>query len=169
MTSELSRPISLSKIAPSGLSIVVQATPEECAAIAIRMDIPGVSSLTCLFDLAAEDDGRSIFARGRLRARLIRICVVSAEEFETTVEDEFEIRFVPEGEIQDDPDPNQPDEIPYEFDTIDLGEAAVEQLGLALDPYPRIDGAVMPVTEDNDNASPFSVLARRSGPDKTRH
>lgn len=168
MTLELSRPISRSKIRPEGLAIVVRATAEECAAVAARMDIPAIRSLECFFNLSAEASGDSIFAEGSLRAEVTRICVASAEEFETPVEEEFEIRFVPAGEAREDPDPDLPDEIPYEADTIDLGEAAAEQLGLALDPYPRMPGATVPGIEDDEATSPFSVLARRAGPDQTR-
>jgi uncharacterized metal-binding protein YceD (DUF177 family) len=169
MTIELSRPIALWKIAPEGLAFLVRATPEECAAVAARMDLPAIQSLECLFDLTLEDDGVSVFARGRLRAKVTYICVVSVEEFEAPVEDEFEIRFVPAGTEREDPNPDLPDEIPYEAGTIDLGEATSEQLGLALDPYPRMDGATVPTMEDDEDASPFSVLARRAGPDRARH
>ena len=168
MTNELSRPISLSKIGPAGITVVVRATTEECAAVAVRMDVPAIGRLECVFNLTAEDDGVSIFARGRLRAEVTHVCVISAEEFETTVEDEFEIRFVPAVAEQVDTNPDLPDEIPYELDTIDLGEATAEQLGLALDPYPRMDGATVPVIEDDGGSSPFSVLARQVGSDRTR-
>jgi uncharacterized metal-binding protein YceD (DUF177 family) len=169
MTAEFTRPVSLSKIAPDGFSVLVRATPEECASVAARMDLPAIQSLACSFTLTAEADGVSIAAHGRLRAEVTRVCVVSAEDFETSVEDEFEIRFVPAGTERDDPDPDLPDEVPYQSGTIDLGEATAEQLGLALNPYPRMEGAVVPDIEDSENLSPFAALARRPGSDKIRH
>ena len=42
--------------------------------------------------------------------------------------------------------------------TIDLGEAAAEQLALALDPYPRAPGAVLEMEEEPE-AAPFAALA----------
>jgi hypothetical protein len=168
MTTEFPRPISVAKIGREGHTAVVRATPEECAAIAARMDVPAIQSLECFFNLTLEDDGVSIFAEGRLRAEVTRVCVTSAEDFETLVDDEFEIRFVPAGEEREDPNPDLPDEIPYEAGTIDLGEATAEQLGLALDPYPRIDGATVPIIDDDEDSSPFSILARRSGGSQTR-
>jgi hypothetical protein len=164
MTAELTRPVPLARIGREGHAVVVRATPEECVAVAARMDLPAIRSLECFFNLTIEDDGVSVFAEGRLRAEVTRICVTSAEEFETTVEDDFAIRFVPAGEEREDPDPDLPDEIPYEADTIDLGEATAEQLGLALDPYPRIDGATVPIIDDDEDGSPFSILARRKQP-----
>jgi Large ribosomal RNA subunit accumulation protein YceD len=168
MTIEFSRPIVPSKIGSAGLTILVRATPEECAAVAVRMGVPAIQSLVCSFRLTPEDDGVSIHAKGRLRAEVTRICVASAEEFETPVEEEFELRFVPAGAEREDPDPDLPDEIPYEAAMIDLGEATTEQLGLALDPYPRIDGAILPTMDDDEDASPFAMLTRRTGPDQTK-
>jgi hypothetical protein len=169
MTAELTRLIGLSKIDRTGVDIVVRATSEECAALAARMAVPAIGSLECFYRLTAEGNGATIFARGRLRAQVTRVCVISAEDFETSIDDEFEIRFVPAGTETDDPDPDLPDEIPYQGDTIDLGQAAAEQLGLALDPYPRMPGAALPDTADDQTISPFSALSHRIGRDKTRH
>ena len=44
---------------------------------------------------------------------------------------------------------------------LDLGEAAAEQLGLALDPYPRQPGAELAAAAEDDESSPFAVLAAR--------
>ncbi len=169
MTTELSRPIALSKIRAKHLTVVVQATPEECAAVAVRMDLPAIQSLECRFELTQADDGDSVLAEGHLLADVTQTCVTSAEDFAARVEEAFTIRFVPAGTERDDPDPGLPDEIPYEADTIDLGEATAEQLGLALDPWPRIEGASVPVIDDEDGASPFAILARRSVPDQSSH
>jgi hypothetical protein len=169
MTTELSRPVALSKIGPGGLEVWVRATPEECAAVAARMGIPAIQSLECFFNLWRDDGGITVHAEGRLRAEVTRACVVSAEDFETPVEEEFEVVFVPLALVRDDPDPDLPDEVPYEGDTIDIGEAAVEQLGLALDPYPRIEGATLLELDDDDDSSPFSILRRGPGPDEKKH
>jgi uncharacterized metal-binding protein YceD (DUF177 family) len=169
MTTELSRPIALSKIRTKGLTVVVQATPEECAAVAVRMELPAIQSLECRFELSREGDGVSVLAEGHLIAEVTQTCVTSAEDFAARVEEAFTIRFVPAGMEREDPDPDLPDEIPYETDSIDLGEATAEQLGLALDPWPRIEGATVPMIDDEEDGSPFAMLARRLGPDQSRH
>lgn len=161
MSNELSRVVFVAKIGASGLGVVVEATEAERAAVARRMDIPSIQALKCVFSLTRdEDDGDIIIGMGHLHARVTRVCVVSAEDFETDVEDHFEVRFVPAGRENDELDPDREDEIPYENDQIDLGEAAVEQLGLVLDPYPKMEGAVLPEADDDD-ASPFAALKRR--------
>jgi hypothetical protein len=74
------------------------------------------------------------------------------------VEDRFTIRFVPDGREPTDDDPEAPDEIPYQGSTIDLGEAATEQLALALDPYPRLPGAELDPAARDREPSPFGSL-----------
>ncbi len=167
MSEELSRLVALSKIGPAGAKVGVVATAEECAALAVRMGIPAVHALSCVFDLtpAKTDPGR-IRAEGVLTARVTRECVVSAEDFETPVDDGFVVFFVPEGAESDDVDPDTEDEIFYKGDNIDLGEAAAEQLALALDPYPRIEGAEMPDISGEDDSGPFAALSRLHGPGK---
>lgn len=167
MSAELFRPVGLAKIGPAGVRIGVVATAEECMALAARMGIPAVHELSCVFDLvpAKTDPGR-IRAEGVLTGRVTRECVVSAEEFETPVDDRFVVFFVPEGAESEEVDPDTEDEILYRGDSLDLGEAAAEQLALALDPYPRIDGAEMPGVEGDEDASPFGALARLRGPGK---
>ncbi len=155
---ELHRPLTLDRIGASGLDISVEATAAECAALAERMMIPAVQSLTCVFHLIRESRDL-IAARGHLRASVTQTCVISLEDFEATVEEVFQVRFVPAGDETGDIDPESDDEIPYEGNTIDLGEAAAEQLGLALDPYPRMPGAELPEADVEADPNPFAALS----------
>jgi Large ribosomal RNA subunit accumulation protein YceD len=157
---ELTRPIRRAMIGAEQQTFEVEATRDECVAVAARLKVPAVASLRCAFRLIDADDVSVLFL-GRLRSSLTRVCVVSAEDFETVVDAAFEVRFVIAGHEKLEFDPDDVDEIAYDGTTIDLGEAAVEQLALMLDPYPRMDGAEMPSLEEESDASPFSVLARR--------
>ncbi len=159
MTPEFHRPLALDRIGAHGLDLTVDANPAECAALAVRMGLPAVLALSCTFHLIRE--GRDIvLARGVLRARVTQTCVISLEEFDTSLEEVFQVRFVPSGEESDDIDPESDDEIPFEGSQIDPGEAAAEQLGLALDPYPRMPGVEMPMVDDDPEPHPFAALRR---------
>jgi uncharacterized metal-binding protein YceD (DUF177 family) len=159
MIPEFHRPVSLDRIGPHGLDLTVEANPAECSALAIRMNLPAVLAVSCAFHLIRE--GRDIvLARGVLRALVTQVCVISLEEFDATVEETFQVCFVPSGEETDDIDPESEDEIPFEGNQIDLGEAAAEQLGLALDPYPRMPGVEMPASENEPEPHPFAALRR---------
>lgn len=157
MTPELHRPVAIDHIGPAELDITVEATAAECAALARRMAVPSILSLTCNFRIE-RDSATTLLAHGHLLAHVVQICVVSLEEFAATAEERFSVRFVPQGEESDDDDPEAIDEITYEGGTLDLGEAAAEQLGLALDPYPRAPGAVLPDFEDTDEDHQFAAL-----------
>ncbi len=50
--------------------------------------------------------------------------------------------------------------MPFGNGLLDLGEAAAEQLGLALDPYPRMPGAELPSLDEEEEDRPFSALDR---------
>jgi uncharacterized metal-binding protein YceD (DUF177 family) len=173
---ELHRPVALAQIGAAGTERDVAATPEECVAIAARLHIPAVAALSCRFRLTALGAG-VVAAVGTLSARVTQECIVTSEPFEAEVQEAFRIRFVPEDQFDDSDDApidlDADDELPYRGAHLDLGEAAVEQLALALDPYPRMPGAAVPELEpqgeDDDAApeqrpSPFAALARRRQP-----
>lgn len=166
---EFHRPVAVDRVGPAGLDIELRADAAECLALATRMAIPAVVDVVCRFRLAAAPGG-VVVAEGHLQALVVRICVMTLEAFETVTEERFRLRFVPAGRKPagleaDDDDPDSDDEIAYQGGTIDLGEAAAEQLALALDPYPRQPDAVPPdtVLQDGDEPapeSPFAALAR---------
>jgi len=159
MTPEFHRPLSLDRIGPHGLDLTVEATQAECSALAVRMDLPAVLVVSCAFHLIRE--GRDVVcARGVLHARVTQTCVVSLDDFDASLEEVFQVCFVPSGEEADDIDPEADDEIPFEGNVIDLGEAAAEQLGLVLDPYPKMPGVEMPTVEEEPKAHPFAALRR---------
>ena len=158
---EFSRPLAIERIG-HGLDFSVQAQPEECAALAARMGLEGVLSLDCRFALKRirirGGEVSAVQAQGMLRARVVQVCVVSLDPFEVPVEEDFSVRFVPAGSEREDVDLEDEDEIPYEGSMIDLGEAAAEQLALALDPFPRKPGAALDPAAQDDPAGPFAAL-----------
>ncbi|MFZ0019514.1 MAG: YceD family protein [Acetobacteraceae bacterium] len=157
MIPELHRPIAVERVGPGGLDITVEATVAECAALAERMGLPAVLALTCTFHLDREAAG-TLLARGHLVARLMQTCVVSLDDFVNAVEERFAVRCVPDGGETDAPDPESLDEITFVDGTLDLGEAAAEQLALALDPYPRAPDAALPDMPADPEAQPFAAL-----------
>jgi uncharacterized metal-binding protein YceD (DUF177 family) len=161
MTPELDCLIPLDRIGAHGLDVVVEASTTERAALAARMGIPAVRSLVCRFRVTRNGADR-FTAIGHLSAHVVQTCVISLDEFSAEVDEHFRLSFVPAGEEADDIDPEDPvDEIGYRGSVLDLGEAAAEQLGLALDPYPRRPGATLPEHgAEPAPAHPFDVLRR---------
>ena len=160
MTPELQRRLAVDAIPAGGLDYLVEANDAECAALAARMRLPALSSFRCRFRLSPDLAG-AIMAEGWLEAAVVQTCVTTLEDFAATVAEQFAVRFVRAGTEADDIDPEAVDEIPYAGGVLDLGEAAAEQLALALDPYPRAPGAMLPDLADPDGfpATPFTRLA----------
>jgi uncharacterized metal-binding protein YceD (DUF177 family) len=156
MIPEFSRPFALARVG-GGTTMTVEANEQECAAVARRMGVPAILSLTCRFDLHPAGPG-TVRATGQLRARLIQSCVVSLEDFEAIVAEDFHLCFVPEEALEAEPDPESEDEVPYQGTHLDLGEAATEQLALAIPPFPRKPGAILPEDHGANEANLFAAL-----------
>jgi uncharacterized metal-binding protein YceD (DUF177 family) len=158
MMPELHRPIMVERIGPGGLDVIVEATLAECAALAVRMGLPAVLALACAFHLERDAAG-TLLARGHLVAHLTQTCVVSLEDFSSLIDERFAVRCVPDGEESDDADPESLDEITFVDGILDIGEAAAEQLALALDPYPRAPNAALPDMAEDTGTGAFAALA----------
>ena len=130
------------------LEVLVEADPAERLALARRLHEPSIETFSCRFRLSAADAAGVVTAEGLLPAKLTRTCIVTLEDFPTVMAEQFRIRFVPAEraaeEVDLELDLDADDDVPYAASGIDLGEAAVEQLALALDPYPRKPGAERP-------------------------
>jgi uncharacterized metal-binding protein YceD (DUF177 family) len=160
---EIHRPVAIEKIGQAGFEQRIEANASELAVVAKRLDIPAVGALVGGFRLrrASGSAPGVIVAEGRLEARVTRVCVISLDEFETEVKLDFRVRFVPSALQSEDIDFEADDEIPYEGGEIDLGEAAVQELALALDPYPRKPGAELAADAADIPRSPFAALSRQ--------
>ena len=128
--------------------LTVTATEAERAALAARFAIPEVRSLVA--ELSFVVNGASIAAKGRLQADLVQNCAISGDDFPVRIAEPLDLLFVPSGtldtveEEEVELDSSGPDEIEYEGESIDAGEAIAQSLGLAIDPYaegPNADAA----------------------------
>jgi uncharacterized metal-binding protein YceD (DUF177 family) len=163
MKPELHRPIAIERVGSAGLNVTVEADATECAAVAVRMQLPAVLALTCDYHLTRDTAG-ALLAHGRLVARVVQTCVISLEEFTADIDERFTVRCVASGEENEQPDPMDLDEIVHEGGELDLGEAMAEQLALALDPYPRAPYATLPELDDAPEPSAFSALSSLKRP-----
>ena len=170
-TPELSRIVKLRPQPPERLTVT--AGEAERAALAARFAIPEVRSLVAELSLVA--DGKAVSARGRLTADLVQSCAVSGEAFPVRVAEPLDLLFVPEGSLDpaDDEegveiDSDGPDEIEYQGETFDLGEAVAQSLGLAIDPYAEgpeaeaVRRAAGIIDEDAPRGALAEALARLS-------
>lgn len=163
---ELSRMVKVRAL-PSG-AMTVEASEAERAALAARFGVTAIHALeaSVSFD---EADG-AVLAEGTLRATIEQPCAIAVEDFTYEVEEPISLRFVPSGSQREyAPDEEieltgeELDEIEFEGEAIDLGEAIAQTLGLAIDPYregPDADAARKAGLVSSEEASgPFAALA----------
>jgi uncharacterized metal-binding protein YceD (DUF177 family) len=145
MEAEFSRKVAVGRIAASGKDVTIEAEGPERAALAARLGVPAVHALSCRYRLTPGRKG-DVLAEGWLVAKIEQVCVIATEPFTEALAENFTVRFVPAERFREDEDldPEAIDEIPYERDMIDLGDLVAEELSLALDPYPRRPGSVLP-------------------------
>jgi hypothetical protein len=161
---EMPRPFAVARI-DAGVKVDVVAQPDECVALARRMGVLGIRSLSCTFHLCRADAG-AVQARGELRAHVTQTCVVTLEPFESELSEDFAVRFVPAGTESEEVDLEADDEIGYVGGVLDLGEAASEQLALALDPFPRKPGAALDDQASPEQQGAFAALSRLRPPSR---
>ncbi len=106
---------------------------------------------------------------GRVVADAVQTCGLTLEPLPVRVDETFTIDLVEAVETEDeeidvDLDADVPDVI--EDGRIDLGQYAVEQFALALDPFPRKPDAVFVQPEEPSEISPFAVLKAFKSPEE---
>ena len=165
---EFSRLFPSEKLRDRPMQERIEATEEECAALAQRLDIVAIKHFAADLALQRARGGTVVEAAGTLEADVVYTCVVTLEPFESHIRDRFTSYFarpdqIPKPENEDVEDERAPEPIGPGGE-IDLGELAAQHLSLALDPYPRKPGAVFnpPRLEEpapSPKKNPFIVLA----------
>jgi len=162
---EFSRPVRIDTLGGAPRSMTIQAEEGEKAALARRFDLIGIDALAATAELVR--DGDTITVTGKLDASVIQACVASGQPVPGRIAEPFALRFTPPA---DDAAPDAEieleeadlDVMSYEGGAIDLGEAVAQTLALALDPFPRAQGADALLREagviGEDEAGPFAAL-----------
>jgi uncharacterized metal-binding protein YceD (DUF177 family) len=167
---EFSRIVDVSRLPPEGRKEVMAATPEECVALQSRFGVEALKSLEVDVLLQPWKRG-GCRVRGVARTVMTRTCVVTLEPFEQTLEVRLDRLFTERKEVRVDGKEVVVSVEDEDFGLIidgeiEVGEFAVEELLLELDPHPRKPGAEFKPQAANDAdeqdavraSSPFAVL-----------
>ncbi len=157
----LSRLVDVTNIPPQGARAGVEATAEECAALAKDFKLPAIHGLTGEYHLTSSAKG--IHAAGRVKARVVQTCVVTLDPFESEIDEEVDVDFAePSGMPAEPPTEMHEYEPPDEIVNghVDLGALTAEFLALGLDPYPRKPGVNFDYRSDDRPDSPFAALGK---------
>jgi len=146
---EFSRPVTPDSIGEQGRSLDIEATPEECSQLALRLGLKGLSSLSANLTTTPQKSGRIIHLQGSFKADVTQTCGITLAPLDCIVEGTLDLHYdstlEDTGEVIEsfDIDGEGDDEEPLEplvDGHIDIGEAVSEQLALAIDPFPRKPG-----------------------------
>jgi uncharacterized metal-binding protein YceD (DUF177 family) len=159
--------VPVTQIPERGLHRDIEADQAAREAMAEAAGVRELLAAHASFDLTPQSGGR-VHVTGRVQAKMGQTCVVTLDPIENDIDEEVDLIFAPAEEIapqgdSDDDDGEsamaEPPE-PIENGMIDLGRLATDVLYLAIDPYPRKEGAVfepqVAVRDPEDH--PFAAL-----------
>ncbi len=167
-TNEFSRIVTPDRLGGSPVSESIEATAGEREAVARRLGLLSVDRLSAQATVKPVG-GRLFRVQGRWEADVQQACVVTLEPVPQSLAGDLEAAFepgdgrraAPEGDVLVDPEAADPAEVLPE-EGIDLGELVVQELSVALDPYPRAPGAEIPAQyrppEVEEKEGPFAAL-----------
>lgn len=130
------------------------------AKIARTLDLASLDAFTATLTIRPARVGWTL--SGRVVAEAVQTCGLTLEPLPVSIDESFSLDLVEAAEpvageeVEITLDDDSPDVI--EDGRIDLGQYAVEQLALTLDPFPRKPGAEFVQPAEPADISPFAVL-----------
>jgi uncharacterized metal-binding protein YceD (DUF177 family) len=157
--------------AAQGRDIAIEADADARARIAKRLDLTALDRFAVTAEVRTIAGG--IGAKGIVSADLVQPCAATGLPVPATLTEPFDLRFLRDVDAPASEDDEielgseDCDLLPLESDRIDLGDAAVQTLSLALDPFPRHPDAARVLAEkgvlSEEAAGPFAALAKLRG------
>lgn len=161
--------VSVERIPDTGQHREIEADEAARAAMAEIAGLREIAYVRAAFDLKPRSGGQ-VHVTGRVEARVGQNCVVTLEPLESDIDEEVDLLFAPSEQIPEFAEPeddggdsdtdmtNAPELI--ENGIIDLGRLASDVLYLAIDPYPRKEGAEFEpqVAASDPKDNPFAAL-----------
>ncbi len=172
---DLTFSLKASELDTKGVEILIEASSEECSALAERFGIVSIDNLSANLTVKAKTEFDGVLVAGNIKASLAQTCTVSLQDVPEAIDEEFSLLLVsPEvaNNMDDDEaylDENAPEYDALESDIVEVGEVVAQTLGITMNQYPRAEGFEMSVS-GNQNVSvnegelekpnPFADLAK---------
>jgi hypothetical protein len=157
--------IPLARVDRGDISLRFEPDADQRKAIAKQLGLVRLEAFSSEVYLTSWMDGAEV--SGRLSARVIQVCSVTADDFEEAIEARFTVHVIPAdsehapaeegGELGLDPEADDPPDV-LEGDVIDVSGYVLEHLALELDPFPRKPVAVFENPLPTAEISPFAAL-----------
>jgi uncharacterized metal-binding protein YceD (DUF177 family) len=153
-----SEPVRLHQVG-GGVTRTLKPDAAARARIARALDLASLDAFVAEMTLAPAPGGWRL--SGRVRASLAQTCGITLEPLPIEIDAPLAVTLAEAADEDSDEivitlDDETPD--PIEGGQVDLGQYAVEQLALLLDPFPRKPGAEFVQPPEPTEISPFAVL-----------
>jgi hypothetical protein len=167
---EFGRRVDVSAATRRKITLNFEATPAECAAVASYLDLVSLDSLAGTVTVRPWRQGFAL--EGRFDARVVQTCVVTLEPVASEIAQDFERFYLPPAVLARERRGQEADAVEIDVDEgevpeelagqeVPLGDVLVEELSLALDPFPRAPGAEVALPPDGEALPhPFAALAK---------
>ncbi len=143
-----------------GAGAIRRLVPDDAARgrIVKALDLASLKSFESEITVAPSHVGWKL--SGWVRAQAEQVCGITLEPLPVSVDERFSVDLVEDADAPSEVEVTLEDDSPdvIEDGRIDLGQYAVEQFALALDPFPRKPGAEFVQPEEAAEISPFAVL-----------
>lgn len=162
---EFSRPVEADTVSESPRLVEIGADETERRKLAGRFSLTAIDQLSARIKLARR--AGIVHADGHVAAKVTQTCVVTGDPMPTSIDAPFSVRYVTSeagasGDDEVELSSEDCDTLPLVDNRIDLGELAAETLALALDPFPRSEGADAALKDagvgEPADAGPFAAL-----------
>jgi uncharacterized metal-binding protein YceD (DUF177 family) len=170
----ISHLVSVSRLPQKGMAVRLNASEQECIALAKEHGLQSVTGFQAAI-LVSKWRRDGVRMTGTVSADIVQTCSITLEPLPAQIATEIDAMYVPEnsklarpklddnGEMILDADgPDAPET--FEGDQLDVGAIAEEFFALAIDPYPRKEGAELELRTEPEEimeikVSPFAKLA----------
>ena len=136
---EFSHVVKISEVGNHSRNLRLSADEAARHALMARFDLAALDNLEAEISLKHETD--AVIATGRFTASLAQFCIATHDPVPAKLDEAIHIQFIVEptsnGEVELELAPEDCDTMFHDGQTIDLGEAVAQSMGLALNPYPR--------------------------------
>jgi uncharacterized metal-binding protein YceD (DUF177 family) len=147
MTSTLQFVVPLKELTAEPVAFDLQATAAEREELRRRFDLVALKNLAAEGTIYPLQGGTGLRVEGHLKAEATQNCVVTLEPVVQKIDEDFALEFGATGEVIEAAsgemvivaDQEQPEPMPE--NGLDVGGLVAEHLALAIDPYPRKEGA----------------------------
>jgi len=171
MKKDFSYPIPVDMIAQKEKRYSIEASVEDNKSIAEILMVPAVNHFSAKYVVKGYKKSTLIEVSGEYSAKIMQNCIITLEDFEKEYSGEFSVMYDSKLKVKTKDDEEcdiaelDSPEVVY-GNEIDLVHVALEQIALALDDYPRKEGAKYnfkpEFTEDDlakERKNPFDILA----------